>query len=84
MAPDGCHARPDPLTPINERRWLVVRDELSRAVECLELPPLTDLRAALVEEREARAQEGWAADEIAPGVAFPFLHPRRGALLRPT
>jgi hypothetical protein len=68
----GRRSRPDPLTPVNERRWLVVRDELSQPVEAVTLAPLADLRAALLEERQARAQEGWQVDEVAPAVAFFF------------
>ena len=67
-----------PLPQVNAPRWLVVRDELSRPIEALTLAPMADLRAALLEEREARAQEGWQAEEIAPSVAF-FFCTRDGA-----
>ena len=33
---------------------------------------MADLRAALLEERNARHQEGWQVDEITPGGAFFF------------
>jgi hypothetical protein len=72
MPHHGRRARPNPLTPVNAPRWLVVRDELSRPIEALTLEPLTDLRAALHEEREARESEGWLVDEITQGVAFFF------------
>jgi hypothetical protein len=52
--------------------WLVVRDELSRAVECLALPPLSDLRAVLLDEREARELGGWQVEDVPPAAAFFF------------
>ena len=80
MPHHGRRPRPDPLAPVNAPRWLVVRDELSQPVEALTLAPLTDLRAALLEEREARAHEGWQVDEVAPRVAF-FFCTRDGSRL---
>ncbi len=58
----------------------MVRNELSQPVEALTLAPMADLRAAMLEEREARAQEGWQVDEIAPAVAF-FFCTREGSRL---
>ena len=78
MPHHGRRTRPDPLTQVNAPRWLVVRDELSRPIEALTLAPMADLRAALLEEREARAQEGWQAEEITPSVAL-FFCTRDGA-----
>lgn len=68
----GRRARPSPLLPVNEPRWLVVRDQLSRAVACEPLQPLTDLRAALERERAQRHLEGWSVDEISSAGAFFF------------
>src|SRR5579872_6656606 len=52
------------LNPSYKRRWLVVRDQYSRVVEFTELPPLTDLRAALHGERERRLTDSWSECEI--------------------
>jgi hypothetical protein len=47
-------ASPDPLEPISETMWLVVRNALSQVLECSELAPRTDLRALLTAARDAR------------------------------
>jgi hypothetical protein len=47
-------ASPDPLEPISETTWLVVRNALSQVLECSELAPRTDLRALLTAARDAR------------------------------
>jgi len=55
---------PDPLASVPERRWLVVRDRVSLPVRFTELPPGTDLKRALAEERQRLVADGWHADEL--------------------
>lgn len=50
----------------------MVRDQLSRAIACEQLQPLTDLRSVLEEVRDQRQLEGWAVDEISSAGAFFF------------
>lgn len=68
----GRRARPDPLVPVNEPRWLVVRDQMSLPVACDQLEPLTDLRAALEQERERRLRKDWTVEDIGLAGAFFF------------
>lgn len=72
MPQHGRRARPDPLMPVDAPRWIVLRDDLSRAVESMGLPRLTDLRAALLDERDAREREGWQVEDVPPAAAFFF------------
>jgi hypothetical protein len=55
----------DALATVDELRWLVVRDRLSRPIEFGVLAPRADLRAAIDAERARRAADGWTVD-------FPF------------
>lgn len=64
--------RSDPLMPVNEPRWLVARNGLSKVVERRMLPPGADLRAELMQERERRASKGWTVDVIPPLCGFFF------------
>jgi hypothetical protein len=62
----------DPLAAVPERTWLVVRDNLRRAVEVTPLAPRVDLRAVLNAARDARIAAGWNADQIGRSSAFFF------------
>lgn len=64
--------RNDPLTPVNEPRWLVVRDRGSRPIEYRELWPGADLHAAMEAERVRRAADGWTVDDIPHYCSFCF------------
>jgi len=64
--------RTDPLNPVNEPRWLVVRDRCSQVIEYLELPPRTNLHAAMDAERTRRAADGWIVDDIPHYCSFCF------------
>lgn len=71
----GHHTRrsaSDPLAPIAEPTWIVVRDVFSRPLELTELPPRADQRKILVAAREALIADGWQADDIGPQCAFFF------------
>jgi hypothetical protein len=70
----------DPLQPQNALTWLVVRNELSRAVEVAELAPNVDLRKVLNAARDARIATGWKADPIGPACGF-FFCSRSGVRL---
>jgi hypothetical protein len=59
-------SRLDPLQPMNCVTWLVVRDQVGRIVECIELAPLADLRAVLTAARDARIGAGWEAQPLGP------------------
>jgi hypothetical protein len=62
----------DPLDPVDEPRWLVVRDLCRRVLEYQELWPGRDLRAALAAECDRRTADGWTVDDIPPHCAFCF------------
>jgi hypothetical protein len=62
----------DSLNPVNEMRWLVIRDRLSRAIEYRELWPRTDLHAVMDAERRRLAAEGWTVDDIPKNCSFFF------------
>lgn len=65
----GHHTRrsaPDPLAPIDDPTWLVVRDMCGQLLERTDLAPRTDQRAILAAAREARIAHGWLADEVGP------------------
>jgi hypothetical protein len=68
----GRRARPDPLLPVNEPRWLVVRNRYSQAIESRRLPPLADLRGELLVEHADRQRAGWQADDLNGVGAFFF------------
>jgi hypothetical protein len=72
MAPQHRRGRTDPLNSAQERRWLVIRDRLSRALEHRELLPGADLRAALEAERARRIGDGWRVEEVPHYCSFCF------------
>jgi len=56
-------SEPDPLAPIDEPPWLVVR-QFWDPLEVTPLAPMADLRNVLVAAREARKVDGWVVEEI--------------------
>lgn len=64
--------RPDPLAPIDQPTWLVVRDGLNTALAATELAPGADLRAVLEAARSERIAAGWKAEPIGQCVSFVF------------
>jgi hypothetical protein len=62
----------DPLQPVNEPRWLVIRDRFSRVIESKSLPVNADLRAAIQAERDRRRKAGWAVGDTPRNCAFFF------------
>jgi hypothetical protein len=62
----------DSLNPVNEPRWLVLRDACSRAIEFQDLAPGADLRAALGARTEALAADGWQIGDIPRNCSFVF------------
>jgi hypothetical protein len=62
----------DALLPVNEPRWLVIRDRFSRVLESQALSPGSDLRAVMQAERNRRIKAGWLAGDIPRKCAFFF------------
>jgi len=62
-------SEPDPLAPVNEPTWLVVR-QFRDPSEVTALEPMADLRKVLTAAREARMADGWSAEEIGRRCAF--------------
>jgi hypothetical protein len=62
----------DPLRPVAQTCWLVVRDKHRRAVEVREVPPATDLRATLNGVRDERIAAGWTCAPLGPSQGFMF------------
>jgi hypothetical protein len=62
----------DPLKPIREPRWLVIRNKYSQAIEYRELWAGTDLRGAIDAERSRRTTDGWHVEDIPQNCAFCF------------
>lgn len=73
-------SEPDPLAPVNEATWLVVRDECRDVLETKKLEPMVDRRAELEAVRQARIADGWDADAIGRRTAF-FFCKREGRRL---
>jgi len=65
-------ALPDPLAPVNARRWLVVRNRFSQPVAARAIAALAELRAELQSERERREREGWITEPTPAAGAFFF------------
>lgn len=69
-------SRFDPLAPAATSHWLVVSTLWHETRASAELPPGTDLRAAMTQQLERLAADGWAAESDHDwGVVFV----RRGA-----
>jgi hypothetical protein len=64
----------DPLMPVNEPRWVVVRRMDQAVVESTWLPPRTDLKAAFVHALAAYADAGWTLERFSSDVACAFCH----------
>jgi hypothetical protein len=62
----------DSLNPVNEPRWLVVRDACRRVIEFRALAPGADLRAALNACTAALAADGWQVGDIPHNCSFVF------------
>lgn len=54
----------DPLKPVSEPTWLVVRDKCTQVLAVQLLERRADLRAILNATREARMAAGWRAEPI--------------------
>jgi len=63
--------RHDPLQTVNEPRWLVFRNQLSRCEWYVPLLPKADLRASLEAGRQRLVDEGCVMDELT-WLAFVF------------
>ena len=68
----------DPLLPLPQPTWLVVRDQHSLALEWRRLHPGADRRAILGYERDQRVAAGWTCDDI--GRACTFFFAERGGV----
>jgi len=64
--------RPDPLQPLPQPTWLVVRNSHRQALEAREIVPGVDLRALLEATRSQRAAAGWTCDDIGRVCSFFF------------
>jgi len=62
----------DALRPVNDPRWLVVRDRFSRVIESQALGPQTDLRAVMRAEGDRRRRDGWLVEDVPRNCAFLF------------
>lgn len=62
----------DALEPIDEPRWLVIRDRFSRVLESQALAPRANLREVMKAERSRRVRTGWLAEDIPRNCAFFF------------
>jgi hypothetical protein len=69
--------------PVNERTWLVVRDEWRDVLEARALEPMANLRSELEAARQARIADGWDADQIGRRTAF-FFAQKKGKRVRTT
>jgi hypothetical protein len=72
MAPRRKRGATDSLNPVNEPRWLVVRDACSRAIEFQALAPGAGLRAALKTRTAVLAADGWQIGDIPRNCSFVF------------
>ena len=70
-------SRYDPLRPLNEPTWLVVRSQTGFVLDSHKLAPGADLRAILMAARDTRIARGWMADDI--GVCCSFFFSRLGS-----
>src|ERR1700677_2978567 len=64
----------DPLIPVNEPRWVVVRRMDQALVESTCLAPRTDLKSAFVHALAAYADAGWTLERFSSDVACAFCH----------
>jgi hypothetical protein len=64
----------DPLMPVNEPRWVVVRRMDQALVESTCLAPRADLKAAFVHALAAYADAGWTLERFSSDVACAFCH----------
>jgi len=64
----------DPLIPVNEPRWLVVRRMDQGLVESTCLVARTDLKSAFVHALAAYADAGWTLERFSSDVACAFFH----------
>jgi hypothetical protein len=72
MAPERRRGTRDPLNPVNEVRWLVIRNQCRQALEYQELRAAADLRGAMEAERARRAADGWRVECVPANCAFCF------------
>jgi hypothetical protein len=64
--------RYDPLQPLPQPTWLVVRNQHRQPLEWRQLAAGANLRAMLEAARAERAADGWACDDIGPACGFFF------------
>jgi hypothetical protein len=64
--------RYDPLQPIAQVCWLVVRDRHRRVVEVREIPAAADLRVVLNCARDERIAADWICAQIGRSQGFCF------------
>lgn len=62
----------DSLQPVNEPRWLVIRDRYSIVIEYRELRPNADLRAVMAAEQERWCAGGWVSTGLTRNRGFFF------------
>ena len=67
----------DPLLPLPQPTWLVVRNSYRQPLEWRELAAEIDLRAMLNYERDLRTGNGWTCDVIGRVCSF-FFAQRNG------
>jgi hypothetical protein len=62
----------DPLLPLPMATWLVTKDHVGTVLESRQLPPGKDLRAVMVEARDARIADGWAVTDLGSACSVVF------------
>jgi hypothetical protein len=60
----------DPLATSRLSRWLVLRDMFHNVLDCTELPPGTDLRAAFANGLAALELDGWQSEGASGAMVF--------------
>jgi hypothetical protein len=73
----------DPLLPLPQPTWLVVRNKHRQALEWHRLAAGADLRAILNYERDRRAAAGWTCEDIGYVCSF-FFAVRNGERVQVT
>jgi hypothetical protein len=63
----------DPLQPLPQPTWLVVRNMCRQSLEWREIAPGVDLRSYLEAARTERTAAGWACDDMGRVCSFFFV-----------
>ncbi len=81
LADMARRSRSDPLQPLQQPTWLVVRNTYRDALKWQEIGPDVDLRVFLTGVRASYIVEGWSCDDIGSACSF-FFATHRGERLQ--